>query len=326
MDALLDGPPPANPALTLEVPSASTNEIIPVDLTEVFQPNNDQEFDQQLQDITNLLRDEKADVKFWVTLVQQCWAHGKSRVALETAELGLQGSSPLSPFSLTSNNEEREKTRNESDTDPSFFSTALSSSYSSSPSHYPTPLHLLRATYHIALSRRAPKTRLDKPRTGPIGLTKDKEHPEFPRYGVLDGVGPQGKEHYLKEADRDIDLVERNDGDSKVARDVRGASAVSLRSRNRRAVHRLDEGVNGRIIGTDLLPPFRSFLAHGSRSSRRSLEALRAHTFGRADAVDGSDGSCKSAFLAFISLPSRPRSSSSISTRRSVDLLGEGSD
>ncbi|GAA5882098.1 hypothetical protein JCM3774_001508, partial [Rhodotorula dairenensis] len=69
-------------ATILEVPSASTNETIPVDLDEVFLSDSA----EQLHDVVALLRNENAHVDLWVTLIDAALARGRTRAALDMAD------------------------------------------------------------------------------------------------------------------------------------------------------------------------------------------------------------------------------------------------
>ncbi|GAA5985401.1 hypothetical protein JCM11641_000144 [Rhodosporidiobolus odoratus] len=191
-------PPPSTAQVVLEVPSANNNEIVPIPLDDIFNLSNEDDFETQLSDVKNLLTAERARVRFWVRLVEECWNHGRWRSALECAEAGLSALAA-----------------------PGFQPDGSSAQLSQ------LPLFLLKANYHLALARRAPKGKLDNPLTGPIGVTKDKEHPEYPRNGGAGGANGMGqpwdKEEYHFRAGKDIENAEKLERDNPVVRDVKAA-------------------------------------------------------------------------------------------------------
>ncbi|GAA5918530.1 hypothetical protein JCM1841_003285 [Sporobolomyces salmonicolor] len=185
-------PPPPPSSSILEVPSLATNEVIPIDLDEIFSApgTTEDEIIQQLNDVAGLLRDERAAVRFWVRLVEECWNRGRSRAALNYADQGLTA-------------------------------LAAPARHHSDPPPNPVdhiPLLALKANYHLALARRAPKTRLERPRTGPLTLPKDPNHPEFG-----EPQGPLLKEEYWRRVGIDLDRAEGIDRSNKVVREVRAA-------------------------------------------------------------------------------------------------------
>ncbi|GAA5864342.1 hypothetical protein JCM1840_006751 [Sporobolomyces johnsonii] len=181
-------PPPLSSSI-LEVPSLATNELVPVDLDEIFLApgTSEDEIIQQLNDVAGLLRDERAAVRFWVRLVEECWNRARWRAALNYADQAL-------------------------------------ATPAQHPSHTPPnpldqiPLLALKANYHLSLARRAPKTRLERPRTGPLTLPKDPNHPEFG-----EPQGPLLKDEYWRRIGIDLDRAEKIDRNNRVIRDVRAA-------------------------------------------------------------------------------------------------------
>ncbi|GAA5970540.1 hypothetical protein JCM8115_002734 [Rhodotorula mucilaginosa] len=73
-------------ATILEVPSATTNETIPVDLDEVFLSDSP----EQLHDVVHLLRNENAAGPLWTALIEACLARGRTRTALEMVDEALR--------------------------------------------------------------------------------------------------------------------------------------------------------------------------------------------------------------------------------------------
>lgn len=73
-------------ATILEVPSATTNETIPVDLDEVFLSDSP----EQLHDVVHLLRNENAAGHLWTALIEACLARGRTRTALDMVDEALR--------------------------------------------------------------------------------------------------------------------------------------------------------------------------------------------------------------------------------------------
>ncbi|GAA5992765.1 hypothetical protein JCM10908_006923 [Rhodotorula pacifica] len=166
-------------ATILEVPSASTNETIPVDLDEVFLTNTY----EQLQDVVHLLRNEQASCSLWISLIEACWARGRSRIALEMADEALR-------------------------------------SLPDQRDHVP-PL-CLKANYHLALARKAPKLVPERPMAGPIAPPKDPHHPEFGSQ-----LPVMLKQEYWMRAGKDLENAYRIDPNSRVVRDLQAALAMA---------------------------------------------------------------------------------------------------
>ncbi|GAA5908082.1 hypothetical protein JCM6882_000221, partial [Rhodosporidiobolus microsporus] len=193
-------PAPPSSSIVLEIPS-STNDIISVDLSDIFSLalTNDDDAQQQLDDVHTLLRNERAAVRHWVRLVEECWNHGRWRSAIDIADSAIAALAP----------------QHYGNAAPSFIPDQL-------------PLLLLKATYHLSLARRAPKNlNLANNLSGQVGLTKEAQHPEF---GGRMGPGPLSKEQYLFRAGKDIENAEGvAPGDPRVL-DVKAAHAM-LRGR-----------------------------------------------------------------------------------------------
>ncbi|GAA5839447.1 hypothetical protein JCM11251_002729 [Rhodosporidiobolus azoricus] len=190
-------PPTSSSSIVLEIPTAN-NETISVDLTDIFTlPATGDEFRQQLDDVRDMLVQERAPVKFWVRLVEECWAHGRWKSAIEMADAGMAALAPSPSLA------------------PHFTPDQL-------------PLLLLKSTMHLSLSRRAPKTLNEAINlSGPIAHTKDVQHPEF---GGRMGERPLLKEEYLFRAGKDLENAESVAPGDKRVLDVKAAHAM-LRGR-----------------------------------------------------------------------------------------------
>ncbi|GAA5870591.1 hypothetical protein JCM8547_002055 [Rhodosporidiobolus lusitaniae] len=185
---MADLDPSFSSQITLDVPSLGGGENVVVALDDIYALSNEQEYNVQLQDVTGLLAQEHANVKLWVRLVEETWAQGRWRSAFEIADQGLRALHDTNRFIDQ------------------------------------VPLHLLKATYHLSLARRAPKLLLPTNLTGPIALPKDPHHPEFPKYGNAPGMpGPMTKDEYWKRAEYDIGQAERLDPQSRIVRDVKAS-------------------------------------------------------------------------------------------------------
>lgn len=98
------------------------------------------------------------------------------------------------------------------------------------PAFEQSPLYLLKASYHLSLSRLAPKTRLSTPRTAPLALPKDPHHPESSHaQEVYPGLKREDrrdkvmtKEDYWYRVEKDLDRVQGLQRGNKVERDLRG--------------------------------------------------------------------------------------------------------
>ncbi|GAA5934231.1 hypothetical protein JCM10213_003737 [Rhodosporidiobolus nylandii] len=194
-------PPPSAPSssTTLEVVSAATNEVIPVDLDDIFGlPADSDDFRIQLDDVVKLLAAERVGQRLWIRLVEECWAHGRWRSALECADAGLAALAGPAGFDGRG-----------------------------SPTPAQVPLYVMKANYHLSLARRAPKQPLQNPLTGPIQLPRDTQHPEYPRDAGMAGSVPLLKEQYWYRATMDIDNAERIEPNNPVVRDVKAALAMA---------------------------------------------------------------------------------------------------
>ncbi|GAA5893159.1 uncharacterized protein JCM6883_007583 [Sporobolomyces salmoneus] len=201
MDAPMgDGAVADNNRPSFEV-TLSTGEVVPVDLDEMFNAATEQESIEQLNDLAGMLEsaEKNSTVSLWTRFVQECWSRQRWATALHYADQGIRVVSQ------------------------SGRSTAQ------------IPLLLLKANYHLALSRRAPKIRLSAPRTDPLALPKDPHHPEslhaqtvWPGTPEHDRRGsPMLKEEYWYRVDKDLARVEQLERDNKVARDLRAALAMA---------------------------------------------------------------------------------------------------
>ncbi|GAA6050033.1 hypothetical protein JCM3770_001925 [Rhodotorula araucariae] len=176
--------PPARASRGILEVMSQSNELLEIPLADIFTASNEDDVQQQLQDVARLLVDERAPALPWIRLVEQCWLHGRTRTALQFADQAL----------------------------------------GVLPHVDQVPIFCIKANYHLALARKAPKQRLDNPSTGPIATTKDPNHPEFVRPGMPPPVlGPLIKTDYLVRAGADIANAEARDPTSKVVRDVKAA-------------------------------------------------------------------------------------------------------
>ncbi|BGP38925.1 protein required for normal CLN1 and CLN2 G1 cyclin expression [Rhodotorula kratochvilovae] len=183
----VDGPAPvpvAAPSRGILEVMSQSNELLEIPLADIFTATSEDDVQQQLADVARLLTDEKAPVLPWVRLVEQCWLHGRTRTALSFADQALAALAPADRVAV----------------------------------------FCLKANYHLALARKAPKQRPDNLSTGPIATTKDPNHPEFVRPGAAPPpLGPMVKTDYLYRAGADISNAENIDPASKVVRDVKAA-------------------------------------------------------------------------------------------------------
>ncbi|GAA6004613.1 hypothetical protein JCM11491_002168 [Sporobolomyces phaffii] len=179
----------------LEVTLHSSGEVTEVDLNEMFNAASESDSVDQLNDLARMLEAERVPIALWVRFVQECWARNRYATALHYADQGIRA--------VTYN----------------------------APAFVQVPLLLLKANYHLALARKAPKFRLAAPRTDPLALPKDPHHPESTHaQTVWPGVAaherrtaPMFKEDYWFRVDKDLAKVDDLDRTNKVARDLRAA-------------------------------------------------------------------------------------------------------
>ncbi|GAA6062434.1 hypothetical protein JCM10212_003308 [Sporobolomyces blumeae] len=174
-----------------------SREVISVDLDEMFNAPTDDDTIAQLSDLVQMMAQEHAPVHLWCRLVHECWTRNRFATAIYYADQGL-----------------------------------------ASFAHRPTdqvPLLCLKANYHLALARKAPKTRFPDPRTGPLAVPKDKHHPEslyaqheFPRLAERDRSDvPMTKDQYWFRVGKDLDRAAAIEPDNRVVRDLRAALLVA---------------------------------------------------------------------------------------------------
>ncbi|GAA6014604.1 hypothetical protein JCM10207_006875, partial [Rhodosporidiobolus poonsookiae] len=185
-------PPPSSNIL--DVPSATSNESIAVDLNEILTQQNDDHRNEQLHEVQQLLVQERVNVRYWVRLAQECWANKLWRSAMDTAEIGLNAMFAAPP-----------------------------EGHDPVPKTDHIPLLLLKANFHLCLARKAPKTIPISNLTGPLAFTKDPQHPEFQRYGPQPGVVPMTKLEYWNRAEQDIGNAERIAPTDRRVRDIKAA-------------------------------------------------------------------------------------------------------
>ncbi|BGP07002.1 protein required for normal CLN1 and CLN2 G1 cyclin expression [Rhodotorula toruloides] len=173
-----------------EVPLASSNEVIPVSLDDVFSAETEEKVHELLTEVVGLLTTEQAATKFWVRLIEECWRQKRWAQALELADTALRAvphRPDYQPLDLV-------------------------------------PLYCLKANFNLALARRAPKQRLEDNRTGPISFPRDPHHPEFVRPGMQPSpTGPMLKTEYVIRAGMEINEAERIDPNNKVVLDIKAA-------------------------------------------------------------------------------------------------------
>lgn len=165
-------------------------EPIEIPLDDIFTASSSEDaIHEQLVDVARLLVDERAPVSAWLRLVHTSFSHGRTRQALYFAD------------------------------------QALAAVHTSPLDH--VPVLCLKANYHVALARKAPKQHLVNPSTGPIALPKDPHHPESLRPGApVDPAAspkPLLKQDYLTRAGHDLANAEALDPNNKVVRDIKAA-------------------------------------------------------------------------------------------------------
>ncbi|GEM08555.1 pol II transcription elongation factor [Rhodotorula toruloides] len=190
-DANVNGAAGAGQAsAAFEVPLASSNEVIPVSLDDVFSAESEDKVHELLAEVVGLLTTEQAATRFWVRLIEECWRQKRWAQALDLADQALRavpGRPGFQPLDLV-------------------------------------PLFCLKANFNLALARRAPKQRLEDNRTGPVSFPRDPHHPEFVRPGMQPSpTGPMLKTDYVIRAGMDINEAERIDPKNKVVLDIKAA-------------------------------------------------------------------------------------------------------
>ncbi|GAA5974558.1 hypothetical protein JCM5350_001189 [Sporobolomyces pararoseus] len=203
------GNPPHPPTSTTSTApfeiTVLSGEVIELDLNEMFNAPTLQESIDQLNDLVGMLQSEKGSIELWVRFVQECWKRGRYASALYYADQGIK--------SVTTN-------------------------YSTSSSQI--PLLLLKANYHLSLSRIAPKLRLTSPKstTNKLSLPKDQHHPEswfaqtvFPGNNYTSERDrrqePMLKQDYYDRVEKDLTRVEGLERGNKVARDLKASLNLS---------------------------------------------------------------------------------------------------
>ena len=220
--APLPPPPSTNPS-SLEVPLSHSGEIIELDLAEMFSPHQSiQDSIDQLDEVVHMLTRERVKPNLWARFIQECWTRGRYATALHYADKGLDGW-PLSLLLLHFRIETHSL-------------VSLSALRTYAPAFEQSPLYLLKASYHLSLSRLAPKTRLSTPRTAPLALPKDPHHPESSHaQEVYPGLKREDrrdkvmtKEDYWYRVEKDLDRVQGLQRGNKVERDLRGNDAFRI--------------------------------------------------------------------------------------------------
>jgi len=223
-DGGIDGVAPPNPNPTSSSSSSSkpfeftlsSGEVIELNLSEMFNNNSTsstststsrQESIDQLNDLSQMLISEgtRVSVSVWVRFVSECWNRGRLSSALHYADQGI---------------------------------TALGGGSSKEI----IPLLLLKANYNLSLSRKAPKFQLKQPRTDPLSLPKDIDHPESLHSQTIWPGGqsqsqsgpprliPMFKQDYFERVEKDLQRVELLDKGNKTVRDLR-ASLLLMRGK-----------------------------------------------------------------------------------------------
>lgn len=97
MDAKFDGADSAGAggagqaSVAFEVPLASSNEVIPVSLDDVFSAETEDKVHELLTEVVGLLTAEQAATKFWIRLIEECWRQKRWAQALDLADTAIRG-------------------------------------------------------------------------------------------------------------------------------------------------------------------------------------------------------------------------------------------